>query len=307
MTVRLATGPVSWGVDFAGAPSNPPWDEVLDDIGRSGFRFLELGPVGYLPEDPRTLRDELGRRCLEATGSFVFEPLHERRRLTEILATTRRTCAAIAAAGGRFLVIIDLVAPERIATAGRSTAARRLDLPGWRSLVDGIRAVSTVAALEVGLQPVFHPHAGSYVEFEDEIERLLAALPPDVVGLCLDTGHSAYAGIDPVELYRRHAGRIAYLHLKDVDPGVHRRVAGGGLDFWQAVTAGVFCPVGLGSVRFARLARELERRGFDGWATVEQDRDARLARAALPDVIAGRRYLESVGMAEDHPSEASNP
>jgi inosose dehydratase len=88
---------------------------------------------------------------------------------------------------------------------------------------------------------------------------------------------------------------------------VHRRVAGGGLDFWQAVTAGVFCPVDLGSVRFAALARELERRGFDGWATVEQDRDARRAGPALPDVIASRRYLESVGVAEEHSTKASLP
>ena len=298
MTVRLATGPVSWGVDFADAPSNPPWAQVLDEVERSGFRLLELGPVGYLPEDPPTLRRELARRGLEATGSFVFQPLHERRRLTEILAITRRTCAAIAAAGGRFLVVIDLVAPERVATAGRSDVARRLELPAWRALVDGVRAVATVAALEFGLQPVFHPHAGSYVEFADEVERLLAALPPDLVGLCLDTGHCAYAGIDPVAFYARHAGRVPYLHLKDVDPVVHRRVVEGGLDFWQAVTAGVFCPVGLGAVPFAALARELERRGFDGWATVEQDRDARRPGPALPDVIAGRRHLESVGLAE---------
>ena len=307
MTVRLATGPVSWGVDFADDPSNPHWPEVLDDIGRSGFRFLELGPIGYLPEEPRELRDELARRCLQATGSFVFQPLHERRRQTEILATTRRTCAAIAAAGGRFLVVIDLVTPERVATAGRPDAARRLDLPGWRSLVDGIRAVAAVAALEFGLRPVFHPHAGSYVEFEDEIERLLGALPPDVVELCLDTGHCAYAGIDPVELYRRHAWRIPYLHLKDVDPDVHRRAVGGGLDFWQAITAGVFCPVGLGSIRFVALARELERQGFDGWATVEQDRDPRRPGPVLPDVVASRRYLESIGLAEDHSRKASLP
>jgi inosose dehydratase len=305
VTVRLATGPVSWGVDFADAPTNPPWSLVLDDIARSGFEFLELGPIGYLPEQPQVLRTELERRRLRATASFVFQPLHERRRLTEILAVTRRTCSAIAAAGGRFLVVIDLVTPERVATAGRSHTARRLERSAWRSLVDGIDAVATVTTLEFGLQPVFHPHAGSFVEFDDEIERLLAALPPGVVDLCLDTGHCAYAGIDPVALYERHAGRIPYLHLKDVDPVVHRRVVDDGLDFWQAVTAGVFCPLGLGGVDFAGLLRELERHGFDGWATVEQDRDACRPGPALPDVIASRRHLESVGLAEGPSRKAS--
>ncbi|MGH2950066.1 MAG: sugar phosphate isomerase/epimerase family protein [Solirubrobacteraceae bacterium] len=296
MRVRLATGPVSWGVDFAGAPSNPPWRQVLDDIGRSGFRYIELGPVGYLPEDPQILRAELGRRELEAIGSFVFVPLHERRRLTGILAATRRTCSAIAAAGGRFLVVIDRVTAERAATAGRSDAARRLDPQDWRALVDGIRAIAAVAG-EFGLRPVIHPHAGSFVEFEDEIEGLLAALPPEAVELCLDTGHCAYAGIDPVDLYGRYARRIPYLHLKDLDPDVHMRAVRGELGFWQAVTAGVFCPVGLGAVRFPALGRELERSGFDGWATVEQDRDAREPGPVLPDVVASRRYLESTVLA----------
>jgi inosose dehydratase len=298
VTVRLATGPVSWGVDFADSPSNPPWPDVLDDIGRSGFRHLELGPVGYLPEDPRVLRAELERRGLRASGSFVFQPLYERARLSEILATTRRTCAAIAAAGGRFLVVIDLVTPERSATAGRSGVARRLELHGWQALVDGVRAVAAVASLEFGLRPLFHPHAGSHVEFEDEIERLLAALPPRTIELCLDTGHCAYAGIDPVRLYRRHAARIPYLHLKDVDPGVHARALADGMDFWKAVSAGVFCPLGLGCVPFPALVRELTERGFDGWATVEQDRDARRPGPALADVIAGRTYLESIGLAQ---------
>jgi inosose dehydratase len=191
-------------------------------------------------------------------------------------------------------VVIDLVNPERVATAGRPDCARRLPPPRWRGLVDGVRAVAAVAAQEFALRPLFHPHAGSFVEFEDEIERLLEAVAID---LCLDTGHCAYAGVDPVRLYERHAARIPYLHLKDVDPAVHRRVLTGELDFWAAVAAGVFCPVGRGSVRFGALARVLERRGFDGWAAVEQDRDARAPGSPLADAIACRRYLQAAGLA----------
>ena len=65
LPVKLATGPVTWGVDFADTPSNPPWEQVLDDIEASGVGALELGPVGYLPEDPATLaRPLLSRRHL---------------------------------------------------------------------------------------------------------------------------------------------------------------------------------------------------------------------------------------------------
>src|ERR1700733_3191790 len=104
--IRLATGPVSWGVDFADAPDNPPWQHVLDEIQQSGIGALELGPVGYLPEDPALLRPALERRGLTAVGSFVFEDLHDPSCHDQVLSVAARACRAIAAAGGEVLVII---------------------------------------------------------------------------------------------------------------------------------------------------------------------------------------------------------
>lgn len=307
MTVRLATGPVSWGVDFADAPDNPPWSLVLDEIERSGFRYLELGPVGYLPEDPPRLQCALTERGLAVTASFVFQPLHDRERLDEILAVTRRTCKAIEAAGGRHLVVIDLVSAERAATAGDPATARRLAGSEWSALVGGIVAVAGVARDEYGLEPVFHPHAGSYVEFEDEIERLLDAVPPEVAGLCPDTGHCAYAGVDPVALYERHATRIPYLHLKDIDPAVRRLAVTSAMDFWTAMRAGIFCPLGTGCVDFRGLSRALDAHRFDGSATVEQDRDPRSGGHPLADAVASRRYLEDLGMGGVPTTKVSTP
>src|ERR1039458_2622714 len=106
MKLRLGAGPVSWGVDFADDPNNPPWPEVFDGIAKA-VRWTELGPIGYLPEDPKVLQVELGNRELSVAGSFIFQPLHEPEKLDEIVDIARRTCTLIAALGGRFLVIID--------------------------------------------------------------------------------------------------------------------------------------------------------------------------------------------------------
>ena len=48
MTTTLATGPVTWGVDFADTPTNPPWQQVLDDIVESGLPAHGARP-GRLP------------------------------------------------------------------------------------------------------------------------------------------------------------------------------------------------------------------------------------------------------------------
>jgi inosose dehydratase len=266
--VQLATSPVTWGVDFADRPTNPPWELVLDEIQQSGVQALELGPVGYLPEDPVLLRDALESRALHAVGSFIFDDLHAPTRAGEIVDTATRACRMIAAALGQVFVIIDRPGPERVSTAGRSEIATRLPPDRWAAMLDVTSRVAAVAR-DFGLQPVFHPHAGGYVEFEDEIERLVADTDLD---LCLDTGHCAYARIDPVAAIEAYAARLGHVHFKDVDGDVLARIDAEGLDFWTAIERGVFCPLGEGVVDIGAVLDALDRQGYQGYATIEQDR-----------------------------------
>lgn len=276
MTLRLATGPVSWGIDFADAPGNAPWPEVLDGIRDAGFEWTELGPLGYLPEEPA---DALAVRGLRLSGGFVFQPLHDTDRRQAVLDIARRTAHAVAGAEGEYLVIIDLVDPARATTAGRNSDARRLPAAPRAALHDGIAAVASIAR-EHGLRPLLHPHAGTHLEFIDEIEPLA-----EEIELCLDTGHAAFAGLDPVELYERWPDRVGCLHLKDLD---RKRTSGG---YWAAVHRGAFRPVGEGCVDFSRLFAALRRHGFDGWATIEQDRAP--GGAPIADLVASRRFVEA--------------
>ena len=284
--IRLATGPVTWGVDFADAPGNPPWERVLDELAASEVSALELGPVGYLPEDPDLLRAALDARGLTAVGSFVFDDFHDPARADDVLAATRRACRAIVGAGGAVLVLIDRPGPERAATAGRPSAARRLRGRAWAAMVDAIRRAAAIAD-DHGLRPAFHPHAGSFVEFEDEIERLLDA---GAVGLCLDTGHAAYVGIGPERAVVAYASRLIHVHLKDV----RRDVVARRLDFWSAIGAGVFCPLGEGAVDLPAVVGALDAVGYHGYATIEQDRVAGRGSPS-EDLAASLRALAGAG------------
>ena len=291
--LALATGPVTWGVDFADAPANPPWPLVLDDIAASGVGALELGPVGYLPEDPPTLRAVLRERELTAVGSFVFEDFHDPAQARAIDAVTARACRAIAAAQGTVLVLIDRPGAERAATAGRSADARRLDDGQWSSLLGALGRAAALA-IEHGLRPVVHPHAGSFIEFEDEIERLLGDCE---LALCLDTGHAAYAGIAAERALVAYGGRLAHVHLKDVHAGALARVRDQRLDFWAAIAAGVFCPLGEGVVDLPAVLAALGDVGYAGYATIEQDRVPG-SGSPLGDLAQSLRVLASAGLAE---------
>jgi inosose dehydratase len=277
LALELGTGPVSWGVDYADAPENPAWEDVLDGIAAAGYRWTELGPLGYLPSH---VAPALAAHGLGVTAGFVFEPLHVPTLRRAAVATARDVAERVAALGGRFLVIIDAVSPRRARTAGRSEAAPRLDRDGVGSVRAAVGEIAAVAR-DNGLRPVLHPHAGTHVEFEDEIEPLL-----DLAELCLDTGHCLYAGADPVAMFELWADRIPYLHLKDID--LARRED----DFWASVRAGAFRPLGHGDLDLGGLIRALERAGFSGWATVEQDRVP--GGRPVADLIASREAVEAL-------------
>ena len=295
-SIRLATGPVTWGVDFADAPGNPPWQHVLDEIAASGLSALELGPVGYLPEDPAALRGALDERGLVAVGSFVFDDFHDPSRAHAIADEARRACRAIAAAGGGVLVVIDRPGPERAASAGRSAAARRLDGPAWAAMLGAIRRTMAIAE-DHGLRPAFHPHAGSFVEFEDEIERLLDDTD---LALCLDTGHAAFAGIAADRALLAFGSRLAHVHFKDVRDDALARVREERLDFWAAIAAGVFCPLGQGVVDLPAVLAALRTLGYRGYATIEQDRVPG-SGSPLDDLAESLRVLSSAGLAQAAP------
>jgi inosose dehydratase len=295
MPLRIANAPTSWGVEDPGDPANPPWARVLDETAAAGYAGVELGPLGYLPEDPGRLRRELEARELELVAGYVFAPLHTADGAAEALRTGRATCGLLAACRARYLVIIQGFTPERERAAGREGEAAALDEDEWAVLAGAVHDLARVAKEEHGLVPCVHPHAGTHVEFEPEIERLVASTDPELVSVCIDTGHCAYTGVDPVALYRRHAGRVAYLHLKDLRPEPLREST---LSFDEAIAAGVFCPLGQGVVDFSGLREALVEHGFEGWATVEQDRLPTDTASPAQHAAASLRHLRGVGLAE---------
>ena len=289
--IDLAASPTTWGVDFAGNPHNPAWDRVLDEIQASGIRSLELGPVGYLPEDPQLLGPELEARGLTTAGTFMFQPIYDDAREAEVLDVARRTSNLLSALAGRFLILVDQPTELRVSTAGRASAARRMDSRARGRYIDRIKRIGDIAG-ERDLRAVFHQHAGTNVEFMDEVEFLFEMVDHECLGMCLDTGHLAYAGIDPVQAIGQFAGRIDHVHFKDVNGAVLDQARAEGWDFWQAIAAGIFCPIGQGVIDFPGVVAALTDLGFSGTATIEQDRHPASQTDPLADLRASIAHLQ---------------
>lgn len=294
MNVRIGSAPDSWGVWFPSDPKQTPWERFLDEIAGAGYEWTELGPYGYLPTDPATLRAELDRRGLKMTAAFTMVHLEDPDAWPELERQMLGGGELAAALGGRFMVLIDDTYSNLF--TGQSTRPSRLDDDGWKRLIDTTHRAADLATSRLGLHLVYHPHAETHVEYEDQIETFLEQTDPQRVSLCFDTGHHAYRGGDPVAFFRRHHDRIRYLHLKSVDPGKQEWVEREHIPFAIAVGNDMFCEPDRGAVDFIAFRDALRETDYDGWATVEQDMYPAPFDKPLPIAKRTRAYLRSIGL-----------
>lgn len=135
---------------------------------------------------------------------------------------------------------------------------------------------------EAGVIACFHPHAQTAVYTKESIEIFLENTHPELVSLCLDTAHTAIAGIDVVSAFERWAHRIAYVHLKDVDPDLQK--------YQNPMHS--FCELGIGTIDFRGVVKTLRNTGYDGVLCVELDsrpvcnyKSAMISRRYLHDAL----------------------
>ena len=295
MTICIGNAPCSWGIEFASDPAYPTWRHVLKQCADAGYKGIELGPVGFMPEDPAVLAEGLSENDLTLIGGVVFRAFHDPAQWDDVMDGAVRTCKALVAHGATQLVLIDSISPRRAPTAGRADEAEQMDRAEWAAFRDRIATVAKMGAEEYGLTVGMHAHAGGFIDFEPELERLLDEVDEDILKICFDTGHHSYAGYDPVAFMKRHVGRISYMHFKDIDPVVKARAVENRTGFYEACGQGIFCNLGKGDVDFPAVRQVLLDAGFAGWCTVEQDCDPSMDNDTLGDATANREYLQSIG------------
>jgi len=292
--MKIGNAPISWGIcEIPGWGPQLPRERVLDEMARAGYVGTELGPWGYLPTDAGELKALLDARGLQMAAAFVPVDLRSEGRLGEELGRVKATASLIAALGAGRIVIADGGDPMRYEIAGRIELTREKGLTSeqWAYFGRSLNEIAKVCR-DMGLIVTFHSHGGTYVENPDEIARLADATDPDLVRLCLDTGHIAFGGGDPVELFRTYRDRIGHVHLKDIRLGLLREYLDKGLSYVAAAQGDVFVPLGQGDVDIGAIGRILREAGYDGWIIVEQDRVVRSeSENTLAAAQASRAYL----------------
>jgi inosose dehydratase len=294
LNIRVGSAPDSWGVWFPSDPKQTPWHRFMDEIAEAGYEWTELGPYGYLPTDFATLKSELDKRGLKVSGTFAMGPLEEPQAWPEIERQVLGAGELLVKLGAEYLILIDDIYTNLF--TGESLAPARLDEAAWQRLVETTAKVADIAHDKFGLKLVVHPHAETHVEYEEQIEALLVQTDPDRVALCLDTGHHAYRGGDPLSFMRKHQARIPYLHIKSVDREVQKRVEAENIPFGTAVGQDMFVEPAKGVIDFVAFRNLLEEINFSGFAIVEQDMYPAPFDKPLPIAKRTRAYLREIGI-----------
>lgn len=251
---------ITWKNDFLGA---------IEDVKSLGFtacepalRFVRRYAVS--PEDFAALLRQHGLAvsALYESGSFTSGVID----VEEMVQRYTDVARLVRACGSEVLVV--------------GPAMSRSDGP---PTPDGLRRAAKIldevgrACADAGIKACLHPHLWSEVQTREEIDALMEGTGNDV-WLCVDTGHLAGAGVDPVEMIDIYGARLGHVHLKDLTPDGE---TGARPSDAPGVSRLPFCELGKGSITLPRVIGALGRTGYGGWVTIELDDTRSAPRKAL--------------------------
>lgn len=269
--VRVAAAPINWGV-WRRDPASPASAEMLDTIFDAGYEGCELGPIGYLADEPGDVARRFAPRGLELVAAYVAADLA--RPLSAEFQHEVASVAAILAVGvGKVLLLGDAMSDARAAVTSRVEHFPETWWTDeeWRQVRENVQTLGSLA-ISHGVRLAVHPHAGTHIESGREIDLLFGEAGEEPPLLCLDTGHILIGGVDPVSVLNRYADRVALVHAKDVDGRILNQLRAGETTYHTAVGDGLYCDFGDGLVDWDGIARGLDQAGYAGWIVAEQDR-----------------------------------
>jgi inosose dehydratase len=292
MEVKIGTAPDSWGIWFPENEKQIDWERCMNEMAESGYQGIELGPWGYLPNEYEKLKNELEKRNLELTATTLVGDLMSKEKTREMMDLLDEMAKLqLQFESAKYVVLIDDCYTDLF--TGNLVRPRTLNDAEWSNFINNILKIRDYAKIQYGLEVVFHPHAQSHIETEEQIQRLLDDTD---INLCLDTGHHAYADGDPVAFMKKHHKRIPYLHVKSCDLKVREKMQRENWPFAKAVSNDIMCEPELGVVDMKAFVEVLESIDFKGWAIVEQDMYPAPFDKPFPIAKRTREYLKVIGM-----------
>lgn len=286
--VSLGIAPIGWtNDDMPDLGKENTFEQTISEMALAGFQGSEVG--SHYPTDPAVLKKALDLRgmtiCNQWFSSFLISRPYE-----ETEAAFIKQCDFLRQVGSRCIG----------ASEQSHSIQGMLDHPiqegkyvmndeEWDLLTNGLNKLGKIAK-DKGMALTFHHHMGTVVQTEEEIDRFMDSVDPDLVYLLFDSGHLFFAGIDPEKVLKKYVDRVRHVHLKDLRRSVVEQSREGKWSFLKGVRAGTFTVPGDGDVDFAPIFRILEEADYQGWVVVEAEQDPAVANP-FEYALKARKYI----------------
>lgn len=257
---------ITWGEHF---------EQGLREIEELGFHACEPFPRNALTyeQHPEEFRDLLASYHLRLSALYGGGRFSDPARRAELKAYNTRLARFLSAIGADRLVL----GPGGPRRPGGTTD---------EELREAAKTINEVAraCYDLGVLACVHPHLGTEIETESEIDRIMELTDPNYVFFCPDSAHLAGAEIDVPRMIRRYGERMRYMHLKDLRVGAieERRAQRTGVQVVSGTERlPIFCELGRGVIDYGPIMSALQDVGYHDWITVEIDVSLMTPRESL--------------------------
>ena len=269
--VKLGIAPIAWtNDDMPDLGKENTFEQCVSEMALAGFTGSEVG--GKYPTDTKVLKKTLELRgiqiCNQWFSSFLISRPYE-----ETEAEFEKATDFLKEMGAKVIGVSEQSYSiqgnmEQPVWEGKYV----MNEEEWKLLADGLNKLGKIAKNK-GMTLTFHHHMGTVVQTEEEIDRFMELVDPDLVYLLFDSGHLSFAGIDPEKVLKKYVNRVKHVHLKDIRREMVEKSREERWSFLRGVREGVFTVPGDGDVDFGPIFRILEEAAYEGWVVVEAEQD----------------------------------
>ena len=273
-SIKLAIAPIAWtNDDLPELGGHISFEQCIKEMAVAGFTGSEIG--NKYPKDPEVLNPALEQRGLQISSAWFSTFFSENGRSSETVDKYVEHMNFLKAIGAQVVNVCEC--GHSVQMGSKHVFDRPEYSDGqWKKVAEGLNMIGEIA-LDNEMINAYHHHMGTMVQNLEETDRLMELTDPALVHLLVDTGHSYYAGDDPLSIIQKYGPRIRNVHLKDIRQEILDIAHSGKMSFLDSVKAGVFTVPGDGCIDFSSVFKVLAKTGYKGWFVVEAEQDPKKA------------------------------
>lgn len=292
---------------------------ALDEISLTGWDGIELvrDQLEIFYDDHEYFANLLKLHNLEITSYYSWLNLVDNDSRVLDLNCIKRKCDFLGKLGCEILLI-----------DGGARGINKNDNTHYKYAIDLINEIGRIAKT-FEMKCSWHFHKGSIFDKVKDFEYLMNNTDPDLIGFCPDTAQLFLCKMNPLEIIKKYANRINYIHFKDIvhnnfilntknirkylrdkslkennitknlviDPFpkykyLLERHLDNGADHINSEFK--FIEVGRGIIDFGGICKEIKKMHYNGWIVVDQDYTEWSYRESLDVNLKNIKYFMSL-------------